>query len=107
LGHRTFTGPRASPPIEDWLGYPLLHIKQEPQVPASVFFDWWFSAKELWGYWLVHIDNPPMGLQIPSAPWVLSLARMRTLKPTPTVTHLLQQGQTYSNSARPSNGATP
>jgi hypothetical protein len=25
-------------------------------------------------YWLVHIDAPPMGLQIPSAPWVLSLA---------------------------------
>jgi hypothetical protein len=25
-------------------------------------------------YWLVHIDVPPMGLQTPSAPWVLSLA---------------------------------
>ena len=37
------------------------------------FFDWWFSPKELWGYWLVHIDVPPMGLQNPSAPWVLSL----------------------------------
>ena len=24
-------------------------------------------------YWLVHIDVPPMGLQTPSAPWVLSL----------------------------------
>jgi hypothetical protein len=29
---------------------------------------------ELWGYWLVHIVFPPMGLQTPSAPWVLSLA---------------------------------
>jgi hypothetical protein len=38
------------------------------------FFDWWFSSKELWGYWLVHIDVPPMGLQTPSAPWVLSPA---------------------------------
>jgi hypothetical protein len=26
------------------------------------------------GYWLVHIVLPPMGLQTPSAPWVLSLA---------------------------------
>jgi hypothetical protein len=37
-------------------------------------FVWWFSSKELWGYWLVHIDVPPTGHQIPSAPWVLSLA---------------------------------
>ena len=74
LGHRTFTGPRASPPIDDQLGHPLLHIQLEPQVPPCVFFDWWFSSKELWGYWLVHIDVPPMGLQTPSAPWVLSLA---------------------------------
>jgi hypothetical protein len=33
-----------------------------------------FSSKELWGYWLVHIVVPPMGLQTPSAPWVLCLA---------------------------------
>jgi hypothetical protein len=26
------------------------------------------------GYWLVHIAVPPIGLQTPSAPWVLSLA---------------------------------
>jgi hypothetical protein len=32
---------------------------------------------------------------------------MRALKPTPTVTHLLQQGHTYSNRATPSNSATP
>ena len=37
-------------------------------------FGWWFSPWELWGYWLVHIVVPPMGLQNPSAPWVLSLA---------------------------------
>jgi hypothetical protein len=30
LGHRTFTRPRASPHIDDWLGYPLLHIWLEP-----------------------------------------------------------------------------
>jgi hypothetical protein len=26
------------------------------------------------GYWLVHNVVPPIGLQIPLAPWVLSLA---------------------------------
>jgi hypothetical protein len=65
LGHRTFTGPRASPPIDDQLGHRLL----EPPVLPCVFFDWWFSRKDLWGYWLV----PHMRLQTPSAPWVLSL----------------------------------
>jgi hypothetical protein len=74
LGHRTFTGPTASPPIYHQLGHPLLHIKLEPQVPPCVFFDWWFSPKELCGYWLVHIEFPPMGLQTPSVPWVRSLA---------------------------------
>ena len=43
-----------------------------------VLFGWWFIPWELWGYWLVHIVVPivipPMGLQTPSAPWVLSLA---------------------------------
>jgi hypothetical protein len=74
LKHRAFTGPRASPPIDDQLSHPLLHIQLEPQVPPRVFFDWWFSSKELWGCWLVHIDVPPMGLQTPSTPWLLSLA---------------------------------
>jgi hypothetical protein len=41
---------------------------------SCVFFDWWFSLRELWGYWLVHIVVSLMGLQTPSAPWVLSLA---------------------------------
>jgi hypothetical protein len=74
LGHKTFTGPRASPPIDDSLGHPLLNIQLEPQIPPCVFFDWRFSSKELWGYCLVYIDVPPMGLQTPSAPWILSLA---------------------------------
>jgi hypothetical protein len=74
LGHRAFTGPRASPPIDDQLGHPLLRIQLEPQVLPCVFFDWWYRSKELWGYWLAHIDVPPMGLQTPSAPWILSLA---------------------------------
>jgi hypothetical protein len=25
-----FSGPRASPPIGDWLGHPLLHMQLEP-----------------------------------------------------------------------------
>jgi hypothetical protein len=74
LGHRTFTVPRASFSIDDRLGHPLLHMQLEPRVPPRVFCDWWFSPKELWGYCLVHIDVPLMGLQTPSAPWVLSLA---------------------------------
>jgi hypothetical protein len=73
LGLRDFIGPRASPPIDDQLGHCLLHIQPEPKVPTCVLFDWWYGSKELWGYWLVYIDVPPMGLQTPSAPWVLSL----------------------------------
>jgi hypothetical protein len=30
LGHRTFTGPKASPPTDDKLGHPLLHMQLEP-----------------------------------------------------------------------------
>jgi hypothetical protein len=71
LGLRNFTGPRASPPIDDRLGHPLLHIQLEAQVPPCVFFDWWYSSKLLSGKWLVHIDVPPMGLQSPSDPWVV------------------------------------
>jgi hypothetical protein len=73
LGHWAFTGPRASP-INDQQGQPLLHMQLEPWVPPCVFFGWWFSPWELWGYWLVHIIVPPMGLQTPSAPWAFSLA---------------------------------
>jgi hypothetical protein len=73
LGHRTFSGPRASPPIDDQPGHPLLYMQLEPGVPPWVFFDWWFNLGELWGYWLVHFVVPLMGLQNPSDPWVLSL----------------------------------
>ena len=43
LGHKTFTRPRASPPIDDRLGHPLLHMQLEPWDPPCVFFSWWFS----------------------------------------------------------------
>jgi hypothetical protein len=62
LGHRTFTGTRASLLIDDRLGHPLLHMQLEQWVPPCVFFGWWFSPRELWGYWLVHIVVPPRGL---------------------------------------------
>ena len=71
LGHRAFTGPRTSSPIDVPLGHPLLHMQLEPWVPPCVLFSWWFNPWELWR--LVHIVVPPMGLLTPSAPWVLFL----------------------------------
>jgi hypothetical protein len=46
-------------------GHPLLHMWLQPLVPPCVLFGCWFSPWELWGYWLVHIVVPPMGLQNP------------------------------------------
>jgi hypothetical protein len=74
LGHRTFTRPRASPLIDVPQVHPLLHMRLEPWVPLCVLFCWWFSPWELWVYWLFDIVVPPMGMQTPSALWVLSLA---------------------------------
>ena len=62
LGHKALTRPRASPPIDDQVGHPLLHIQLEPQVLPCDFFDWQYSSKELWGYWLIHIDIPLWGV---------------------------------------------
>jgi hypothetical protein len=41
------------------LGHLLIHMQLESRAP---------------GYWLVHNVVPPIGLQIPLAPWVISLA---------------------------------
>jgi hypothetical protein len=49
-------------------------MELEPRAPPCAFFDLWFRPRELWGYWLVHIVVPPIRLQTPSAPWLLSLA---------------------------------
>jgi hypothetical protein len=77
------TGPRASPPIDDQLGHPLLHMQLDPPVPPSVFFDWWFSPKELWGYWLVHIDVPSRGAQFLEAmKWHSTLWLFKTVLST-------------------------
>jgi hypothetical protein len=64
LGHRTFTGPRSSPPIDDQLGHPLLHSSWSHES----LHGWWYSSRELWGYWLVHTVVLSMGLQTPSVP---------------------------------------
>ena len=49
-------------------------MQLEPWVPPCVLFGWCFRPWEFGGYLLVHIVVPPMGLQAPSAPWVLSLS---------------------------------
>jgi hypothetical protein len=52
----------ASPPTDERLGHPLLHMQLETQLWGG------------WGeYWLVHIVFLPIGLQTLLAPWVLSL----------------------------------
>ena len=71
--HPAFTGPRASPSIDAWQGYPLLHIRQEPWIPPCVLFCWWFSSWVLWEVWLVDIAVLHVGLQTFSASSVLSL----------------------------------
>jgi hypothetical protein len=73
LGHRAFTGPKTSPLVDDLQGHSLIHMLLEPWVSPCVLFGWWFNSWELWEYWLIHIV-PPVRLQTPSAPWVLSLA---------------------------------
>ena len=60
----------------------LRHIKFAR--PMGLSFHWWptrpssdtCAARDTSSgeYWLVHIVVPPIGLQIPLAPWVLSLA---------------------------------
>jgi hypothetical protein len=69
-GNRAFSGSRASPPIDDWQGHPLLHMQLDPWVSPGVLFGWWCSPWELWGLWLIDIILP-MGLQIPLAHLVI------------------------------------
>jgi hypothetical protein len=65
-----------------WHSPILRHIKFA--WPMGLSFHWWptrpssdtYAARDRssGGYWLVHIVVLPLGLQIPLAPWVLSLA---------------------------------
>jgi hypothetical protein len=47
LGHKAFTEPRASPPIDALQGHPLLYIQLEPWVPPRLLFGWWFTTYEV------------------------------------------------------------
>jgi hypothetical protein len=57
LGHIQFACPMGLSFL--FLGHLLIHMQLESRAP---------------GYWLVHNVVPPIGLQIPLAPWLLSLA---------------------------------
>jgi hypothetical protein len=56
LGHMNLEIPSASPSINGQLDHPLLHMQLETQ---------------LWEYWIVHIVDPPLGLQTHLVPWAL------------------------------------
>jgi hypothetical protein len=73
LGHRAFTGPRASPPIDAQQGHLLLIMELEPWVPLCVLSSWWFSPWELWGIWFVDIVVL-LGVANPFSPQILSLS---------------------------------
>jgi hypothetical protein len=72
----------ATPTSWPWRSRVLRQIKFAR--PMGLSFHWWltrpsfdtYAARDTssGGYWLVHIVVPPIGLQIPLAPWVLSLA---------------------------------
>ena len=68
--------PLLSPPIPTswpWCSPVLRHIKFA--IPRGLSSQC-SQRHKLWGYWLVHIVVLPIGLQTPSAPWVLSLAAL-------------------------------
>jgi hypothetical protein len=75
--------PLPTPTSWPWHSPILRHIKFAR--PIGLSFQWWhtrpssdtYAARNMssggGGYWLVHIVVPPIGLQTPLAPWVLSL----------------------------------
>ena len=44
-----------------WGSIPYIATKLKLIVTTS---DWWFSLRDLWGYWLVHIVVPPRGCNL-------------------------------------------
>jgi hypothetical protein len=72
----------ATPTFWHWRSPVLTHIKFAR--PMGLSFHWWptrpssdtYAARDTSSreFWLVHIVVPSIGLQIPLAPWVLSLA---------------------------------
>ena len=73
LGQWAFTRPRASSHCCSTRSFSATYA-MEVLSPYCVLCGWWFSPWELWAYWFLHIDVPPVGLQTSSAPSVLSLA---------------------------------
>ena len=71
LGHRTPSGPRASPPtdVQESL---LPHMWPAPWAAPGVFIGWWFSPWSSGGSGLLTLLLPPLRLQTPSAPSVPS-----------------------------------
>ena len=74
--------------------------------PLSSWWEtWWHTcrhdAKDSWTFY-ISIQRQPGGASLP--PWME--LEHRTSKPTPTVTHFLQQSHTHSNTATAPNGAT-
>jgi len=65
----TLTGPRASP-LGAQQGYSPLHMQLEPWICPCLHFGWLFSPRELWLVGIFVLK----GLQVPSAPLVLSLS---------------------------------
>ena len=73
--------PPPTPTSWPWRSPILRHIKFAS--PMGLSFHWWatrpssdtYVARDMSSgrYWLVHIVVPPIGLQTPLAPWVLSL----------------------------------
>ena len=67
LGHRAFTGPRTSPPIDVHQGHPLLHMWLEPLVLPCVvpsLIDGLVPGSNM-----VHIGFPPMKLKTLQRLW--------------------------------------
>jgi hypothetical protein len=49
--HKIFARPRATPPIDGWLGYPLLHMQLQTRVLGIFSFNYIFQFK------LISYDN--------------------------------------------------
>jgi hypothetical protein len=72
-GHRASKGPRVSPPIDVYKSSYKCSWSHESYQMYSLVHGLIPGISE-GGYWLIHIIVPPMGLQTPSTPYVLSLA---------------------------------
>jgi hypothetical protein len=64
-------------PQTPYMPYIMLHISwSHGSPPPCLLFGWWFNLWQFCGVWLVDIVVLPIGLQIPSAPSVLTLTSL-------------------------------